>query len=211
MGEQEIINHESFWKIAFNRTSWGWNRFYWSELQQDNFITMSISNAETHRELSSERHYPTEQIIQIRMTSGQFAELITSLNTWSWVPCTIERLNWKRVEELPEIENKKEFTHRKFWDRMKEFAKRINDNKNEALEIIKKKTLSKDDQHKLSMNLWFIEQEITSNIPFFAKIFQQVTDEVVYEAKLEIENSIQHKISMLWLEVLHEQNKLLNK
>lgn len=207
--EKEIIKHESFWKISFNRTTGGWYRFYWSELQQDNFITMSVSTAETHKNLTSEYHYPNDQLIQIRMTSGQFSELITSLNTWSWVPCTIERFNWKWVESLPEIENKKEFVHRKFWDRMKEFSKRIESNKNQAIEIIKKKTLSKDDISKLITNLDFLEQEITQNIPFFTKQFQEVTDEVVYEAKLEVENAIQHRISVLWLEALHEKNQLL--
>ena len=35
-------------------------------------------------------------------------------------------------------------------------------------------------------------------------------DEVVLEAKTEVENAIQHKINVLGLDVLHEQNKLLS-
>ena len=34
-------------------------------------------------------------------------------------------------------------------------------------------------------------------------------DEVVFEAKTEVENAIQHKIAVLGLNALHEQNNLL--
>jgi hypothetical protein len=52
--------------------------------------------------------------------------------------------------------------------------------------------------------------EIEKNIPFFATCFQETMDKVVHEAKLEVENAIQHKISALGLNALHEQNKLLS-
>ena len=51
--------------------------------------------------------------------------------------------------------------------------------------------------------------EVSDNMPFFAECFQEVMDEVVLEAKLEVENDIQHKISTLGLEALYDQNKLL--
>jgi hypothetical protein len=39
--------------------------------------------------------------------------------------------------------------------------------------------------------------------------FQETMDEVVFEAKTEVENAIQHKINTLGLSALHEQNELL--
>jgi len=36
-------------------------------------------------------------------------------------------------------------------------------------------------------------------------------DTVVYEAKTEVENAIQHKINVLGLSELHKQQKLLNE
>ena len=76
--------------------------------------------------------------------------------------------------------------------------------------IVKKKTLSKEDVRVLSNNLDWLVTEIESNIPFFGKCFQETMDEMIFEAKLEVENAIQHKISVLGLNALHEQNKLLN-
>ena len=94
---------------------------------------------------------------------------------------------------------------------MKEFANQIKENQNKAKEIVRKKTLSKSDIHELTWYLEWLTQEISSNIPFFAKCFQETMDTVVYEAKTEVENAIQHKINVLGLSELHKQQKLLNE
>lgn len=129
----------------------------------------------------------------------------------SGVCCTIERVGVNAVEKLPEQESRKEFVHQKFEDRMRMFANSIRENQKKAKEIVKKKTLSKQDIHDLTHQLEWLTQEVESNIPFFAKCFQETMDEVVYEAKTEVENAIQHKINVLGLEALHSQNKLLSE
>ena len=63
--------------------------------------------------------------------------------------------------------------------------------------------------HELQMHLEWLTGEVESNIPFFAKCFQETMDKVVFEAKTEVENAIQHKINVIGLNALHEQNKLL--
>lgn len=209
--ERERHKHESFGQIYFGRTS-GHANFYGSELPQDHYITMEVHNSEIERELSKDWMYNTgPTILKLRMTSGQFSEMITSLNNGSGVPCTLEIANGKRLEELPNQESRKEFVHRKFEDRMKMFADSIRDQQQQAKELVKKKTLSKDDIHKLNHHLEWLTGEIERNIPFFAKCFQETMDEVVFEAKTEVENAIQHKISTLGLNALHEQNRLLNE
>ena len=205
--KEEEIQHESFGQIRFTRTTGGNTRFYGSELDQDHYITMEVSNSHIERTLSQDRYYTHGvPLIKIRMSSGQFAELITSMNMGSGVPCTIERLIGKKVAELPEAESRKEFVHRKFEDRMKEFAIRIKKQQERAKELVKKKTLSKDDIHELTLGIEFLTQEVLSNIPFFAKCFQETMDEVVYEAKTEVENAIQHKLTVLGLKALDAQN-----
>jgi len=209
--EKEEHKHPSFGQISFSRTTGGYTRFYGSEMPQDHYITMEVKNSEIHRDLTKDIYYPIgTSLIKLRMSSGQFAELITSMNVMSGVPCTIERLVGNNVAELPNQENRKEFIHRKFEDRMAEFADSILENKEKAKEILKKKTLNKQDVQDLNNYLDFITKETSSNIPFFAKCFQENMDKVVLESKTEIENSFQHKISVLGLNALHEQNKLLS-
>jgi len=207
MEEKELHKHESYGMISFSRIN-GTNRFYGSELQQDNYMEMKIYHSIVERTLTKEWYYADNHvpIIKLRMSSGQFAEMITSLNIGDGVPCTIESIQGKQVDKLPEIENRKEFVHKQFNDRMFEFAKRLKEQQTKAKEIVKKKTSSKEDVRALSNHLEYLTQEITSNIPFFMECFQETMDEVVHEAKLEVENAIQHKINVLGLAELKKDS-----
>ncbi|MGE5052053.1 MAG: hypothetical protein ACM3KI_11165 [Bacillota bacterium] len=207
--EKERFKHESFGQIKFSRVN-GKANFYGSELEQTHYISMEVSPSEIERDLSQDWYY-THGLphISIRMSSGQFAELITSLNNGSGVPCTIESIGSKQMQPLPLQESRKEFVHRKFEERMKMFAETIRNEQIKAKELIKKKTLSKEDMRSLQHHIEWLTGEVERNIPFFAKCFQETMDEIVYEAKTEVENAIQHKINMLGLNELHKQNKLL--
>jgi hypothetical protein len=129
------------------------------------------------------------------------------MNYGSGVPCTIERIEGRKIADLPMQESRKEFVHRKFEDRMKMFGDTIRERQNKAKELVKKKTLSKDDMHQLQMHIEWLTGEVERNIPYFAKCFQETMDEVVFEAKTEVENAIQHKINVLGISALQEQNK----
>jgi hypothetical protein len=208
--DEEIVRHPSFAQISFSRVS-GNSNFYGSELQQQHYVSMEIHESSVRRELSKDWYYADKRVLRLRMSAGQFSELITNMNHGMGIPCTLEYADGKLIEQLPQQESRKEFVHRKFNDRMEEFAKTIREKKDQAKEIVKKKTLSKDDIKNLSFYLDYLTQEISGNIPFFAKCFQETVDEVVFEAKLEVENAIQHKISVLGLTELHRQNDLLTE
>ncbi len=205
--ERERITHPAFGHIVFHRTN-GISRFYGSELEQQNYITLEILDSEIERDLTCDRFFAGRKtILKARLSANQFSELITSLNTGSGVPCTLEYVNNTKVEKLPEIENRKELVHRKFKDRMTAFSKTLVEKQKRIKELTAKKTLSKDDQKEIeSLTSWVI-QETSSNIPFFAECFQETCDEVLQDAKSEMENAIQHKITMLGLKALGESNK----
>lgn len=210
MEEREISKHPSFGQIRFSHIN-GHANFYGSELEQTHYITMEVVESEVHRDLSQEWYFGHGvPLISIRMTGNQFSEMITSMNMGSGIPCTIEMINGKKVDPLPVQESRKEFMHKKFKDRMKMFADTIREKQQRAKELIKKKTLSKADIHELDHTLNWLTTEIESNIPFFAQCFQETADEIVKEAKTEVENAILHKIQVLGLTELHNQQKLLN-
>lgn len=209
LDNEEILKHPSFGQIQFNRSN-GTNDFYGSELTQDHYITMVLQSSEVKRTLSKDWYFANKILARVRMTSGQFSEMITSMNNGGVACCTIEYLEGAPVAKFPTQESRKEFVHRQFEMRMKSFADNIRAQKNEAKELVKKKTLSKDDMHKLQHHLDWLTQEVESNIPFFMQCFQETMDEVIFEAKLEVENAIQHKVSVLGLQALHNENKLLN-
>lgn len=66
----------------------------------------------------------------------------------------------------------------------------INKRWKQAEKIIDKKTLTKDDQRELKLFYDKLTTEVKSNIPFFAKCFQEVMDKVVLDAKTEIDSAL---------------------
>lgn len=208
--ENDRYSHPAFGQISFGRINSTGTNFYGSELKQDNYISMRVMESEMDRTLTCDRYFAKRiPLIEVRMSSNQFAELLTSMNRGDGVPCTIEMVDMKRVEPLPVQESRKEFMHRKFDDRMRQFANTLKEKQARVKELTAKKTLSKEDQRELNFTVNWLTTEVASNIPFFAKCFQETMDTVVNEAKSEVENAIQHKINTLGLEALHEQNKLL--
>lgn len=205
--ERERLSHPSFGMIGFSRVQ-GSAHFYGSELEQDHYISCEIKTSTKETGLSSEYYYGDQLVVRLRMTSGQFSEMITSMNKGCGVPCTLEFVQGS-VEKLPELENRKKAIHRKFKERMGEFAKSIEGASTNIKQTVKKKSLSVKDVTDIVMSVDHLTQEIKSNIPFFLECFQEDMDKVVKEAKMEIENAIQHKINVLGLEALHNQNKLL--
>lgn len=206
--EKETIQHPAFGQISVSRVHSTGTNFYGSNLKHNNYIAIEIRGSEIQRDLGNDRHFPTSNKMSIRLTSVQFAELLTNMNT-TGVPCTIE-LDYGRVEPLPEIEDRKHFIHRKFRDRMKAFESTLRDNQEIVKKLTAKKTLSKEDQHTLNWAVDKISQEVTQNIPFFMQVFQESSDEIVVEAKAEMEAAIQHKITSLGLRAIAEENRQLS-
>ncbi len=207
--DTEILKHESYGQINFHRTRNYNASFYGSDLEQDHFITMEVHHSETHRDLAKERFCETHPLLRVRMSAGQFAELITSINYGIGVPCTIESIHGKKVAELPTREKNVDFTHRHFDDRMKEFAKKLQNKKITARNILNKKTHSKQDVQELVGYIDTLTEEVTENIPYFEKCFREATNKTISEAITEAENKILHKITIAGLGVLQSNNKEL--
>lgn len=208
--EEERIIHPSFGQIRFSRVS-GSAHFYGSELESQHYIIMEVTQSEMNRTLTKDWYFGERQsVLKLRMTTNQFSEMITSLNHGSGIPCTLEYINGERVEPYQKIEDRKSFVHRKFKDRMEEFAKRFNPQTNEAVDKINKSKLGKKDKEELLFIIKNIQTELTNNIPIFAECFQETMDDIVIEAKTEIESAIQHKITTAGIEALKSEN-LLNK
>lgn len=206
--EEERLQHPSFGQISFSRIQSTGTSFYGSELKQDHYIQLNIVRSEINRTLTQDWYFGRESLVKLRLSSNQFSELITTMNRGDGIPCTLEFVK-EYIPQIEHTESRKDFVHRKFEDRMKQFADTLKDKQAKAKALVNKKTLSKQDIHDINTHLNWMTQEISGNIPFFAKCFQETMDEVVIEAKQEVENAIQHKINTLGLQELHNQQKLL--
>lgn len=204
MKEEEKLEHPSFGVIRFSRINGNSGYLFGSEVQPNNFISLTISQAEEIRDLTNKKQYPRKEVVRVKMSPAQFSELITTLNYSSGTACTIEEINGEKIEQVTNVENRKMFVHRKFKERMKRFTDELTDSNARAKKLIAKKTLSKDDQRELSFLIDRCITETKNNIPFFAQCFQENMDNIVVDAKAEIDATIQNMITQTGIKAIAE-------
>lgn len=198
MEEEKITRHPSFATIQFSRISGHSGYLFGSEIQANNYIQLEISEAESIADLCSKKTFSHgKTICKVKMSPVQFSELITTLNFSTGTPCTLEEVMGQQIPQVnpQEVESRKTFVNRKLKERLQKFASRLTETQKKAKKLVNKKTLSKNDQDELLKAIEFITTEITSNIPFFAKCFQETMDDIVLDAKVEIDSTIQHMIT----------------
>lgn len=92
------------------------------------------------------------------------------MNVGCGVPCTIEDINGKAVEQQTEIPDPllQEFK-KTFMGRSKDILNSLNKTKDELCSLIDKKNLTKKDQERMKSLLSRYITEIRCNMPFFHK------------------------------------------
>lgn len=82
--------HPSYGCIGISHVS-GRGVLFGSEVQHQHYITLTISEAKRVVDEPREFVMSERELVKVAMTQAQFAEMITSPNRGSGVPCTIER------------------------------------------------------------------------------------------------------------------------
>ena len=198
---------KSYGIIDISRCQIGGNgkKLFGSDVRHNNVISLSIKQGYYDRGLNNDWFYGNEELIRIELSPVQFAEAITNLNT-SGVPCTITRYNGKSINEVPDLDSKKEVFRAEFNSEIKETVDTIK-NLIDSVSLIlnSKKTITKADKESIQSGLNKINGKLSSNIPFLAKCFDEQIEKSVSHSKAEVEAYIQNKINSLGLQALQEQ------
>ena len=205
MEDEKIYEHPSFGMLRFSRINGRSGYLFGSEIQADNYVQLELSNGEMKRDLTDDRFYAKKNLFRVKMSPNQFAELITTLNYGSGVPCTIEFIGKDIIKQCDTIKSRKTQTQEQFKQRLANFMVEMNHQYSDIQKIISSGNLSKENKKKL---IWFyekVQQEIKSNIPFFLRCFQESMDKVILDAKTEIDAAIQHKIVSAGIKTLEDE------
>jgi len=196
MKNEERVTHPSYGLISFSRTN-GTDDFFGSEYKPNSYITLEISEAEEIKDIVYTRCHPVKKRVKVRMTNAQFAELITTLNTGTGTPCTIEFIDGK-VEQDRTKEYKVDFHRRKIKEVFKGTIEIVKHNKKQ-LESISFK-LPKKDQEEIQAIMGGILQNLESNFPYFLECFYEQMEKVSTEIKTNLEADLVHKMVTLGIE-----------
>lgn len=196
--------HPSFGVVMLSRVQHSGEKraLFASSILHDSTITLEICRAQLTRDLSNDWILPNEaeQLIEIEMSSTQFAEAITSIGNGSGTPVTITSFNGKDVPEPP-FKSKRIQFDTEFEKNLQAVAsKALNPSYAAINRILAKPNIGKKDRDEIRQQLRLLNQEIASNLPFIKEQFSEQMDLTVLEAKKEFDNYLETKIQKLGLE-----------
>lgn len=202
--------HESYGLISFSRTTSSGNKpLFGSSIEHSNTIRMRLKHAEVERGLNTDWYRSTGQIVEVEMSSAQFADLITSLNQGEGVPCTIRWLDGQGRIEDPPFESKAELHKEEFAKHQNKVKEELTETMKLVEETFKKKNLNKTDKEMIINNLSKLYTDIIMNSKYQVEMFDEQMAKTVTEAKAEIEAFVQNRMIIYANKALVENQEQL--
>jgi hypothetical protein len=196
--------HESYGMISVSKFASNHSQFFGSDLVQNGGVTIEINTAEKERKYNSEWYQPKSNVISVRLSYNQYVDMITSGMNTVGVPCTIQNVQGKRIEQIDHIENKKEMFQNDMLDTHKEYHKRID----EILSMLDGNNIGKRKAEEIKHEIEVLKGHISGNTNFVMKCFNESMEKAVTEAKHSVSNYIDNKIHTLGIESLREEMKV---
>lgn len=184
MSEETRERDPAFGNAVFSRRS-GDYRLHGSELLHQHTIALRIGRASVSRDYYQSRHQPDHMpIIEVLFSEMQFAELLTSMNMGSGVPCTI---SWQEgvgsIPYNPPVETETAKTDKELQANCNRAAESLL----EVIAAIDATKLSSKERKALGDMVRKSYYAITNHLPFLVDQVRETIDKKATDAKAAIE------------------------
>lgn len=198
--------HPAYGMVAFNRVQGSPGKLFGSALpQHGTFIRLVVRQGSRKHDLGCDWVMGTgPSIVEAWLSASQFAELLTTMNIGDGVPCTLTRIEGRKVPEMPQDEQTEaERTYEAGETKMSVFA----DELKEEISAMRKKILSKGAlsmaaRREVVSLLDKVLRETEANMPFALRSFQEAVDKTSTQAKAELDAVVSQAITAKGLEAL---------
>ncbi len=183
--------HPAYGMVAINRITLGGykckHRFFGSDLD-DHFsaIRIRIGHGARVRGTGHDYFRATDRLIEVDLTSSQFADLLTCMNVGDGVPCTIRHVNGEAAPEIPVADTSADRSRADLKATAKQIATDARSLLSRMRTVFDGKSVKKADMTSLLKELEMVVQGIESNIPFALTVFQEAVNTTVSQAKAEV-------------------------
>jgi hypothetical protein len=150
-------------------------------------IRLSIGSAKWIHSLNHDRYHGSlrGEHVEIEMSAAQFADMITSLNVGSGTPCTVRYIGGKRVPDPPDYATEAQHIRDNFEGTLGKYAEKAHTYRKRIEELTSKLSTKARDEIRVALDV--MEQQLTSNVPFVVKQFQEATTRITTAAKAEVD------------------------
>lgn len=207
-GDNETIeSHPAYGMIRVSRTCGSSDRpLYGSSISHHNTIRIAVMEGTRKRGLSEHWYHDGPQIVEVELSTTQFADMITNMNNGVGVPCTLLwRENGGQVPGMAKHESDRKHVQEEFEEHVKKGLAAMNALVKKAGEIAANPKPTKQDRQEFVNLANTIQREIVANIPFIAEQFNESCDKLVKEAKGEYEAAVSASIASLGLDAFKNQ------
>lgn len=182
--------HPSYGVLRISRTNGGGGalRLFGSPLATHyGTIRLTVSKATWIHGLHHDRYHGSmaNEFIEIEMSAAQFADAITSLNMGSGTPCTVRYVNGERVPDPPDYATEAEHIRDNFKNSLDKYKEKAHTYRKKIEELTGKLSQKAKDEIKIALDV--MEQQLSSNVPFVVKQFQEATTRITTAAKAEVD------------------------
>lgn len=202
--DDDVFKHPSYGMVQFSRVTGGHMHLFGSSLEAHHHrIELRIFEAEwiVDHDLHMERPYPGRQIIEVALSAAQFAELVTSMNVSSGVPCTIMRREGKGIERPPVLPVESENVRTDFAAKMAALRPDLANRVKEILDLLPA-SLNKGTRRHIEIALGNLVERVAGNATFALDQFQEAAERVTAAAKAEIDAVVTHAVVSTGLDTL---------
>lgn len=211
MGYKETETHPSYGMIGWSRQHGGERVLFGSELTHNETISLRIAHASTERNLNNDWYYGGDEIIEVFLSTTQFADFLTSPNLGSGVPCTLYYAEGE-IKESPTFTPKVEIFKKEFQEDLSELDELLVSMVELAEQLSEAPRIKKAEIRELKNKVSRVKMELQSNMPYLYKQFVENMVKTTQVAKAEVEAYVDRRIRDSGLEAIkNEVPKLLER
>ena len=202
------VSHPSYGTVQFNHVSIGGrdeHRLFGSSLRNHmNIVTLTIREGTRYTRFGEDHVMGHNEVVKVELSSAQFAELLTTMNSGSGIPCTIKHRGNGSIENPPNDKVEVDRAQDSFKEKMSDFVQEMEAKEEEIAKVLDKKTINKGDRKVIYGMVTRILQEVKSNRPFALDQFNEAAERVTTAAKAEVEAFVMNTITKTGLKQLKQ-------
>ena len=202
---REYEKHDSWGMVGIYHQHHCYKELFGSDVTNYNTICLKIKTAQCSRDLGRDWIMGDRTLIEITLSANQFADLLTNANIGDGVPCTIEYIAGKGMIEYKPQKPKLEIIEEER-DELAEST--VNDLKSSIAmveELIANKKLSQSTGKELLSKVKGAYYSLVGGSKeFFKKQAKQEVNDMVVEAKRQVQSYVDNKIYSTGIKMLQD-------
>lgn len=206
---EDLPDHESHGLIQFSRIQGSPGNLFGTPIKPHAFIRMTLSEGHAWHSTSDDRYHDGRIIAETWMSETQFAEMVTTMNIGTGVPCTLHRYRdggkLKECEPCPPFGSAAKRTRQQFQDELEEAVEEMKEAEAALCKEVDESRLSVAKKGAIKEQIRRMVRLFTDSAPFVMERVEDHGQTVAQIAKAELTAYASNLAQLTGIETLKGQ------